>query len=67
MLHKKELSLMIQLAITDNQLAEKEEKLIFHLGDLHGIPENEIRDLIKNPVSIGPVEALSDDEKFKYL
>lgn len=58
---------MIQLAITDNQLAEKEEKLIFHLGDLHGIPEDEIRDLIKNPVPIGPVEALSDDEKFQYL
>jgi uncharacterized tellurite resistance protein B-like protein len=58
---------MIQLAITDNQLAEKEERLIFHLGNLHGISENEIRDLIKNPVPIGPIDALSDDEKFQYL
>lgn len=66
-MHKKELSLMIQLAITDNELAEKEERLIINLGKLHGIAEDEIRDLIKNPVPIGPVEALSDDEKFQYL
>lgn len=58
---------MIQLALTDQELAEKEERLIFNLGHLHGIPEEEIRDLIKNPVSIGPVEALSNDEKFQYL
>ncbi len=58
---------MIQLAITDHELAEKEEKLIFSLGKLHGIPEDEVRNLIKNPVPIGPVEALSDDEKFQYL
>lgn len=67
MIHKKELSLMIQLAITDNELAEKEERLIFNLGKLHGISEDEIRDLIKNPAPIGPIEALSDDEKFQYL
>ncbi|MBS0000026.1 MAG: TerB family tellurite resistance protein [Cyclobacteriaceae bacterium] len=66
-MHKRELSLIIQLAITDNELAEKEEKLIFNLGTLHGIPDDEIRDLIKNPVPIGPVNALSDDEKFQYL
>ncbi len=66
-MHKKELSLMIQLAITDNQLAEKEEKLIFKLGNIHGISDEEIRNLIKNPVPIGPIDALSDDEKFQYL
>lgn len=67
MIHKRELSLMIQLAITDNRLAEKEERLIFNLGRSHGISDDEIRDLIKNPVPIGPIEALSDDEKFQYL
>jgi uncharacterized tellurite resistance protein B-like protein len=67
MIHKRELSLMIQLAITDNQLAEKEERLIFSLGKLHGISDDEIRDLIKNPVPIGPIGSLSNDEKFQYL
>jgi len=66
-MHKKEISLMIQLAITDQVLADKEERLIYNLGRLHGIPENEIRDLIKNPVPIGPVEVLNNDEKFQYL
>lgn len=66
-MHKKELSLLIQLAIRDNELAEKEERLIYNLGRLHGISENEIKDLIKNPVPIGPIEALSEDEKFQYL
>lgn len=66
-MYKKELSLMIQLAISDNELAEREEKLIFGLGKLHGMSEDEIKNLIKNPEPIGPVEALSDDEKFQYL
>jgi uncharacterized tellurite resistance protein B-like protein len=66
-MYKRELSLMIQLALTDQELADKEERLIFNLGYLHGIHEEEIRELIKNPVPIGPVEALSIDEKFQYL
>ncbi len=66
MLHK-ELSLMIQLAISDNELAEREEKLIYSLGKLNGVSEEEIKRLIKNPDPIGPVETLSNDEKFQYL
>ena len=66
MMHK-ELSLMIQLAIVDNELAEREEKLIFSLGKLHGVSEEEIKNLIKKPEPIGPVETLSNDEKFQYL
>ncbi len=66
-MHKKELSLMIQLAISDKELAEREERLIYSLGKLHGVPENEIKGLIKNPVPIGPVETLTNDEKFQYL
>ena len=58
---------MIQLAISDNELAEREEKLIFGLGKLNGMSEDEIKHLIKNPEPIGPVEALSNDEKFQYL
>jgi uncharacterized tellurite resistance protein B-like protein len=63
----KELSLMIQLAISDNVLAEREEKLIYSLGKLNGISEEEIKNLITNPEPLGPVDALSNDEKFQYL
>jgi uncharacterized tellurite resistance protein B-like protein len=66
-MRKKQLSLMIQLAISDNILAKREEKLIYNLGKLHGISEAEIKELIKKPEPIGPVEALSNDEKFQYL
>jgi uncharacterized tellurite resistance protein B-like protein len=58
---------MIQLAISDKKLVESEEKLIYNLGKLHGVSEAEIKKLIKKPESIGPIEALSDDEKFQYL
>ena len=33
----------------------------------HGISEAEIKELIKKPEPIEPVEALSNDEKFQYL
>ena len=66
-MRKKELSLMIQLAISDQELSQREERLIYSLGNLLDVPENEIKDLIKNPEPIGPIEALSNDEKFQYL
>lgn len=66
-MRKKQLSLMIQLAISDNQLVEREERLIYNIGKLHGISEAEIKELIKKPEPIEPIEALSNDEKFQYL
>ena len=66
-MHKKKLSLMIQLAISDNKLARREERLILSIGKLHGLSEAEVKELIKKPEPIGPIEALSDDEKFQYL
>jgi uncharacterized tellurite resistance protein B-like protein len=66
-MRQKELSLMIQLAITDKVLAEREEKMIFNVGKILGISEDEIKNMIKNPEPIGPIETLSDDEKFQYL
>jgi uncharacterized tellurite resistance protein B-like protein len=64
---KKQLSLMIQLAISDKNMVEREERLIYKIGKLHGISEDEIKELIKKPEPIEPVEALSNDEKFQNL
>src|SRR5210317_1706823 len=66
-MRKKQLSLMIQLAITDKRLSEREERLIFNLGKLHDISEAKVKELIKKPEPIGPIEALTNDEKFQYL
>jgi uncharacterized tellurite resistance protein B-like protein len=66
-MRKKELSLMIQLAISDNRLHEREERLIYNIGRLHGVSENEVNELIKKPEPIEPIEALTNDEKFQYL
>ena len=46
-MRKKQLSLMIQLAISDNRLSEREERLILNLGKLHNITEAEVKELIK--------------------
>ena len=64
---KKELSQLIQLAIIDGDLAEREGKIIFAYGKSQGFSEDEIKELIKNPEPLGPIEILSDDEKFQYL
>jgi len=48
-------------------LSEREERLIFNLGKLHNISEAEVKELIKKPEPIGPIEALTNDEKFQYL
>jgi uncharacterized tellurite resistance protein B-like protein len=58
---------MIQLAISDKNMVEREERLIYKIGKLHGISEDEIKELIKKPEPIEPVEALSNDEKFQNL
>ena len=64
---KKELSQLIQLAIIDGDLAEREGKIIFAYGKQQGFTEDEIKDLIKSPEPIGPIEVLSEDEKFHFL
>ena len=64
---KKELSQLIQLAIIDGDLAEREGKIIFAVGKQQGFSEEEIKSLIKSPEPIGPIEAISNEEKFHFL
>ena len=63
---KKELSQLIQLAIIDGDLAEREGKIIFAVGKQQGFSEEEIKSLIKSPEPIGPIEAISNEEKFHF-
>ena len=64
---KEQLIIMIQLAISDGLIAEKEVRLIKKIGVANGIDEDEIQKMIKKPLPMGKISALSEDQKFEYL
>lgn len=65
---KEQLNVLIQLAASDNKVAEKEAKLIHMIGQSNGIPKDEIDNMLKNPGRpIGDLGTLTDDQKFEHL
>jgi uncharacterized tellurite resistance protein B-like protein len=64
---KAELNVLINLAATDANVAEKEAKLIYMIGQANGISREEIEDMIKNPQPVGNTTALTPDQKFEQL
>lgn len=65
---KETLNVLIQLAASDNQVAEKEAKLIQMIGVSNGLSKDEIDVMMKNPARpIGDLSLLTDDQKFEHL
>ena len=64
---KNQLNVLIQLASSDNLVADKEAKLIHMIAKVNGIPLEEVDEMIKNPVPIGDLTNLTEDQKFEYL
>jgi uncharacterized membrane protein YebE (DUF533 family) len=64
---KAELNVLINLAASDNNVAEKESKLIHTIGKANGIPTDEINNMLKNPKPITNLNTLTNDEKFTHL
>lgn len=64
---KSQLSILINLANIDNDFSEDEKNMIYMVGKANGIPENEIDDLLNNPVPLTGVHLMSEDDKFEYL
>ena len=62
-----QLSLLVHLSKVDNFIAEPESKMIHYLGGLHGLTEDEIENILDNPLPIGNLIDLHPDEKFDYL
>lgn len=62
-----QLKMLIQLATTDNELADKEVKMIHQIGKANGMTDDEVSVLMKNPHPIGSLETLSEDQRFEYL
>jgi uncharacterized membrane protein YebE (DUF533 family) len=64
---KAELNVLINLAASDNSIAERESKLIHMIGKANGIPTDEINRMLQNPQPISNVAALTPDQKFEHL
>lgn len=64
---KAELNVLINLAASDKNIAERESKLIQMIGKANGIPKEEIDKMMKNPKPIDNLNTLTNDEKFAHL
>jgi uncharacterized membrane protein YebE (DUF533 family) len=64
---KAELNVLINLAASDNSVADREAKLIHMIGKANGVPVDEINKMIQNPQPISNVASLTPDQKFEHL
>ena len=64
---KAELNVLINLAASDKNVAERESKLIHTIGKANGISKEEIDNMLQNPKPISHVGTLTDDQKFEHL
>jgi uncharacterized membrane protein YebE (DUF533 family) len=64
---KAELNVLINLAASDNSVAEREAKLIHMIGKANGVSTAEINKMIQNPQPISNVASLTPDQKFEHL
>ena len=62
-----QLNILINLAASDNSVAEKEAKTIRTIGKANGIPDEEIDEMLKKPKPIGDLSTLTEDQKFESL
>src|SRR5690349_15800161 len=64
---KAELNVLINLAASDKNVAERESKLIHTIGKANGISRDEIDSMLQNPKPITELSTLADDQKFEHL
>jgi uncharacterized tellurite resistance protein B-like protein len=64
---KETLNVLINLAASDNKVAEKEAKVIRLIGAANGITESELEEMMKRPTPIGDLSRLTEDQKFENL
>jgi uncharacterized membrane protein YebE (DUF533 family) len=64
---KAELNVLINLAASDNSVAEREAKLIHMIGKANGISVDEINKMLQNPQPISNIASLTPDQKFEHL
>jgi uncharacterized membrane protein YebE (DUF533 family) len=64
---KAEINVLINLAASDRNVAEKEAKLIHSIGKANGVSTEEIDLMLNSPRAIGSIDTLTPEEKFAHL
>lgn len=64
---KEQINVLINLAASDNKVAEKEARLIYMIGQVNGITREEIDEMLKAPQPVGDLSSLTPDQKFEHL
>lgn len=64
---KEQLNVLINLAASDNAVAEKESKVIHMIGKANGMSKEEVDAMLKKPQPIGNLSSLTEDQKFENL
>ena len=64
---KDKLNILIQLAVIDRNLAGPEMKWMYTIAKAHGVNEDDIKEMLRQPKPIGDLNTLTDDERFEYL
>ena len=62
-----QLKLLINLALIDSEVAEKEKKYITNIGMANGLSKQDVEFLINQNHEVIVPDGLSDDQKFDYL
>jgi uncharacterized tellurite resistance protein B-like protein len=64
---KEQLNVLINLAASDRNIAEKEAKTIHMIAKANGVSKEVVEDMLKNPQPIGDLSMLTEDQKFENL
>jgi uncharacterized membrane protein YebE (DUF533 family) len=64
---KAQLSTLVQLASADGEFSGDERQMIYMIGKANNIKEEEIDDLVSNPIPMPSVSTMTDEDKFDYL
>ena len=64
---KEQLNILVNLAASDNKIADTEARLIQMIGQVNGVPKEEIDEMLKAPRPVGDLSTLTPDQKFEHL
>ena len=64
---KQQLNTLVHLASADGMMSDEETRFVKMLGKFHGMSEEEVDEIMKNPDPMEDLNLLSDDQKFEYI
>ncbi len=64
---RRQLNILIQLAEADKHFATVEKEMIYKIAESNGLSKQVVNEIIRNPIAIGNLDNLTEDEQFDYL